>query len=200
MYEHFYNNISEFIFVEDTPLPSDVIFVPGNGYPHMAEAAAKLWEDGYGTWVLPSGRYSVLKGCFEGPKKNAGRYRGPYGTEWQFLVDVLLKNGVPAEKILKEDEAMFTYENAILSRAALQKLGISVKRGIVCCRSIHARRCKMYYELVFPETEILIYPVAAEGIRKDNWYLSENGIEAVLGEMKRCSSQFEEIIKEMQGV
>ena len=47
-YQQFYDNISNFIFVEDTLSPADVIFVPGNRYPDMAERAAQLWKEGYG--------------------------------------------------------------------------------------------------------------------------------------------------------
>ena len=31
------------------------------------------------------------------------KYQGPYQTEWEFMKDVLLKEGVPEEVILRED-------------------------------------------------------------------------------------------------
>ena len=37
MYEEFLKQIEDFIFIEDKPEKADVIFVPGNGYPQMAE-------------------------------------------------------------------------------------------------------------------------------------------------------------------
>lgn len=196
-YENFYKNITEFIFVEDELEKADVIFVPGNRYPDMAEKAAVLWEQGYGTWVLPSGKYTIVTGRFAGPIKKADIYNGSYETEWEFLKDVLCKNGVTDEVILKENQATFTYDNAILSRAVLEKHGISVRKAIICCNSIHARRCKMYYELVFPETKVMICPVDAAGITKDNWYKDQEYISAVLAEMNRCGNQFEEIIREL---
>lgn len=200
MYERFYKNITDFIFVEDEPLPADVIFVPGNGFPHMAEEAAKLWKKGFGRYVLPSGKFSVSLGHFAGVLKRQEIYGGPYRTEWEFLRDVLRKNGVPEEAILKEDTATFTYENAVRSREVLNRTGIRPERGIICCNSVHARRCKMYYELVFPETEFRICPVVADEVTKENWYRTEKGIHAVLAEMERCGVQFEYIIKEMQGI
>lgn len=196
-YDHFYKNITDFIFVEDKLEPADVIFVPGNRYPDMAEKAAELWKQGYGTWVLPSGKYTIVTGMFAGPIKKEDIYNGSYRTEWEFLKDVLCKNGVSEEAVLKEDNATFTYDNAILSRAVLNKYGISMKKAIICCNSIHARRCKMYYELVFPETKFMICPVNAAGITKDNWYKSQNRITDVLAEMDRCGSQFEQIIREL---
>lgn len=65
-YRAFLKEIEEFIFVEDSPEKSDVIFIPGNGYPHMAERAAQLYKENYAPYVLPSGKYSVTKGCFSG--------------------------------------------------------------------------------------------------------------------------------------
>ncbi|MEE1196217.1 MAG: YdcF family protein [Lachnospiraceae bacterium] len=200
MYERFYKNISDFIFVKDEPKAADVIFVPGNGYPHMAEAAAELWKQGYAKWVLPSGRFTVTLGHFAGVQKKREIYSGDYHTEWEFLAEVLEKNGVSSECILKEDQATFTYENAIRSKTVLKEQGIRLRRGIICCNSVHARRCKMYFELVFPEAEFLIYPVVADEVTKENWYLSQKGIDAVLGEMERCGKQFEYILKEMQGI
>lgn len=37
MYEEFLKQIEDFMFIEDKPEKADVIFVPGNGYPQMAE-------------------------------------------------------------------------------------------------------------------------------------------------------------------
>ena len=66
MYEQFLKTAEEFIFVENEPEKADIIFVPGNGYPHMAERAAELYRNGYAPYVLPSGRYSVVTGKFSG--------------------------------------------------------------------------------------------------------------------------------------
>ena len=44
MYEEFLKQIEDFIFVEDLPEKADIIFVPGNGYPQMAEKAAELYR------------------------------------------------------------------------------------------------------------------------------------------------------------
>ena len=46
MYEEFLKQIEDFIFIEDKPEKADVIFVPGNGYPQMAEKAAQLYRCG----------------------------------------------------------------------------------------------------------------------------------------------------------
>lgn len=45
-----------------------------------------------------------------------------------FLKDVLMQNGVPEEAILKEDQATYTYENAIYSRQVTDREYLDIKR------------------------------------------------------------------------
>ena len=66
VYEKFLKSSEEFIFAENKPEKSDIIFVPGNGYPQMAEKAAELFKKGMADWILPSGKYSVVNGKFSG--------------------------------------------------------------------------------------------------------------------------------------
>lgn len=196
-YKNFLGNFNDYIFVKDEPQKADVIFVPGNGYPQMAEYAAKLWKQGYAPWVIPSGRYSIVTGKFIGVLAHQDKYTEEYETEWDFLKDVLVKNGVDESAVLKENQATYTYQNAIFSRKILDEKGIKVKTALVCCKEQHARRCKMYYELLFPEAEILVCPVDV-GVNRENWMLSEEGIEEVLGEVERCGKQFHQIMRELK--
>lgn len=129
-YERFLDQISDFIFVEDKPERADIIFVPGNGFPQMSIEAARLWKEGMAPWILPSGKYSIGKGAFTGVQAMKEKYQGPYQTEWEFMKDVLLKEGVPEEVILREDGATFTYQNAINSRKVTDAVGIRVKRQL----------------------------------------------------------------------
>ena len=151
-YERFLDQISDFIFVEDKPERADIIFVPGNGFPQMSIEAARLWKEGMAPWILPSGKYSIGKGAFTGVQAMKEKYQGPYQTEWEFMKDVLLKEGVPEEVILREDGATFTYQNAINSRKVTDAVGIRVKKAIICCKAQHARRCKLYYQYLYPQT------------------------------------------------
>ncbi len=196
MYQKFLQQFTDFIFVENTPLPSDIIFIPGNGYPQMAEKAAALWRDGLAPLVLPSGKYSTLTGHFSGVQDKADRYPGPYETEWDFLRNVLLKNGVSEEAILREDTATYTYENAIRSRALTDSLGLTIRRAILCCHAWHARRCLLYYQLLFPRTELLVCP-SDTGINRENWQETGEGIDLVLGEIERCGGQFHKILRDI---
>ena len=40
-YSEFLRTAEDFVFAEDQPEKADIIFVPGNGFPQMAERAAQ---------------------------------------------------------------------------------------------------------------------------------------------------------------
>lgn len=190
-YYEFLENIQESIFVEDEmPQRADIIFIPGNGYPQMAQRAARLFLEGRAPWILPSGKYSVTKGKFEGTPQGVELYGIEYGTEWEFLKTVLLRQGVPDHAILKEDQASFTYENAIFSKQVTDSAGLQINSAILCCKNYHAARARMYYQLLFPKTRFYVAPSVTDGITKDNWMRSEEGIMAVTGEIQRIFQQF----------
>lgn len=190
MYEQFLVNAEEFIFIQDKPEKADIIFIPGNGYPQMAENAAALYQKGYAPYILPSGKYSIVSGKFSGVLKEKEKYRGDYGTEFEFLKDVLIKNGVNAAAILKEDQATFTYENAKFSRKVTDQAGLCIKTAILCCKSYHARRSLMYYQLSYPDTKFYVCPTCADDIDRNNWKDTLEGRRAVCGEISRIIEQF----------
>lgn len=194
-YSRFLENFTRFVFVKSQPEPSDIIFIPGNGYPQMAENAAELWKEGMAEWILPSGKYSITRGRFSGVLKKQDIYTKNYETEWEFLQDVLTSNGVKQEKILKEDQAVHTYENAMHSRRVTDEAGLVIQKAIICCNAYHARRSLMYYQLLYPDTDFYVCPSDAAGITSENWYQSREGKDAVLGEMQRFGWQFHDIIQ-----
>lgn len=198
MNQAFLKQITEFIFPEEEPENADIIFIPGSGFPQLAEEAAVLYHRGYAPWILPSGRYSILAGCFGGVQEKKELYEGIYETEWEFLKEVLLKNDVPKEAILKENQATYTYENAIYSRKVTDGLGMHIDRAILCCKPYHARRSLLYYQLLFPDTRFFVHPIKESSITRDNWYLTKKGTDIVLGEMERIGTQFHEIMREMR--
>ena len=198
MNDKFLNQITEFIFVEDKPEKSDVIFIPGSGFPQLAEEAAKLYHQGMAPYILPSGRYSILNGKFAGVQEKKELYDGEYETEWEFLKEVLKKNHVSEEHILREDKATYTYENAIYSRKVTDCLGMKIKKAILCCKPYHARRSLLYYQLLYPETQFFVRPIQDSDVKRENWYLTEKGIRLVFGEVQKIGEQFEDITREME--
>lgn len=194
-YESFLKNLGEFVFREDTPAKSDIIFLPGNGYPQMAEQAALLYREGYAPLILPSGRYSITDGAFCGVQEKKERYHEEYRTECEFLTDVLMKNGVPKEAILMDAKATYTWENAKNSRSLTDREGLQIRRAILCCKTHHAGRAYLYYHRAFPEAKILVCPSCVDGINRENWRDTAAGVEAVSAETGRILRQFEILMK-----
>lgn len=190
----FIREITSFIFIENKPEKANIIFIPGGSYPEPSEKAAKLWLAGYAPYILPSGKYSMSKGCFPGPAAKAEKYSKKYNTEWEFMKDVILSYGINEECILKEDSAIWTKENAFKSREVSDKNNLNIKKAIICCKSFHAKRCLMFYSWAYPKTELIVCPVDIEGITKDNWFNTEEGVKSVMGELSRCGGQFNKAV------
>ncbi|MEG2832366.1 MAG: YdcF family protein [Bacilli bacterium] len=171
--------------------------MPGGSYSELSERAAKLWINNYAPMILPSGKYSKARGMFLKPSSKADKYNDSYKTEWDFLRQVLLKNGVDEKAILREDKAENTYENAFKSREITDKLGLKINKAIVCCKSFHARRCFVYYQWAYPHAEIIICPCDVAGINKYSWFTSENGRDRVLNELTKSGEQFKSYIKDI---
>ena len=193
-------DITTFIFVEDDISKigkADIIFIPGSSKYQLPELAAKLYKQGLSKLVLPAGKYSSKNTEFAIKNVEGTDYEGFYKTEWEFYKEVLIKNGVPYEVILKEEESTHTYENALFSRKVIEENQLEINKAILVCQAFHARRVLMTYSVVFPDIEFYVCPVNTQEITKDNWFESEYGIKRVLGEVEKCGKYFSSYIKEL---
>lgn len=198
------DDISDFIFLKDKVQKADIIFIPGGSNPELGEYAAELWKQGLAPYIMPSGGVSIKTGKFNGVKSKRELYNKDYKTDCEFLADVLEINGVPKEAILWEDTSSWTKENAFFSRKIADINNLDIKRAILCCKSFHARRSLMCYQLAFPHAEFFIQPVPYYQnnilISKENWFKTEEGIKRVLGELQRCGNQFNEEILQLKDI
>ena len=183
-------DITDFIFMNDTPQNSDIIFIPGTSQSAVTETAARLYCEGYAKYVLPSGMYSGKRGKFASEKIDNPRYAGEYATDFAYCKHILRENGVPEAAILREDRSTHTGENAEYSAAVLKELGIKVGKAILCCQAFHARRAFMTYTKFFPDTEILVVPTETQGIRREDWFLHETSYRRVMSEVYKCGEYF----------
>lgn len=198
MNQGFLRQITEFVFPQHKAERADIIFIPGSNLPQLAEEAAGLYRQGMAPYILPSGRYSIVTGRFEPGKEAKEKYPGEYETEWEFLFQVLRKNQVPKEAILREDQATYTYQNAIYSRKVTDSMGLKIEKAILCCKPYHGRRSLLYYQLLYPDTEFLVCPIKDSPVTRDNWYLTKEGTNMVFGEIERIGLQFYDILDEMR--
>ena len=191
----FIEDVTNFIFISSEPQPSDVIFLPGGSDPALPERAAQLYHEGYAPLVVPSGKYGKELGHFKKPSRKAEIYGEDHATEADFYTAVLLYNGVPAEAILCDREAEFTYQNAEFSKKLLDSAGINVRRAILVCKAFHARRAYTYYKNAFPGANISVTPVEGRSVTADGWYKTDAGIRCVSGELRRMGEQFRSLAK-----
>lgn len=168
--------ITEFMFFETAIELADVILIPGGSHPQLMERAAELYHQGMAPYILPSG----------GSTKNVA------STEWEFLRDTGISLGIPEQAILKEDRATNTFENSRYSWSVLQQQGITPHRAILVCKSYHARRVLLTYQTDFPRpTTFMICPVTDKtGTTKDNWFLEDQKIKRVMGELTKVGQYF----------
>ena len=95
----FYDALTDFIFTEQKPEKADAIFVPGGLYGEIAQHAAELYQQGFASLIVPSGKYSIVEGKFtevQSPEKYKGRY---FETESDFLTQILVDEGVKKSDI-----------------------------------------------------------------------------------------------------
>ncbi len=196
------DDITNFIFVEDIPEEADIIFIPGGSHPELGEYAAALWKQGFAKLIMPSGGVSVKSGKFGGVKSKFEIYNKNYLTDCEFLSDVLLKNGVSESSIIREEKSGYTKENAMFSRKIADENNLNIGKAIICCKSFHARRTLICYQLAFPDSRFYIHPIPYYQdntlISKENWYKTDIGIKRVLGELQRCGTQFNDEIMELK--
>lgn len=196
--EAFIRAVTDFVFVEHPPEKADVIFIPGSRKIEHAIHAAELFCAGYAPWVLPSGRFAVSYGRFQGvPDRYAAAYPDAFESEWAFLRAVLMRHGVPEEAILCEDQATYTWENAQFSRDVLARQGIPCRTAILACHAFHARRALLYYQAAMPGTRFVVCPAQTPGVTRSDWFKTDKGRRYVLGEVERLGSQVGEVFLSM---
>ena len=192
------DDITKFIFMNDTLSEADIIFLPGVADVQTVKKATSLWKLGLATYILPSGKHSKKLDKFPIEKLGEEYKDSTFNSEWEFFYSYLVSHDIPEKNILKEDKATNTYENAFESKKIVDSLNINVKKAIICCQSFHARRVFMTYQLAFPDTELMVCAVDTKGITKNNWYTNDFAIGKVMGELRKCSEYFQDKIKGLQ--
>ena len=177
--------ITDFIFVETEVFAADIILVPGANHPKLMEKASQFYKKDLAPYILPSGGYKTHVGT----------------SEWEYLKNIGITNGVPNEVILKEDQAQHTLENARFSLEVLKNKRINHEKVIIVCKAGHSRRALLCYQYVFPKnTNFMVSPVEDRfGITKENWFTTEVGISRVMTEVEKIGKYFGDFIPKWAG-
>ena len=180
--------ITEFILVYDKPAAADAIFVVGGSLPQAAELAAGLYKKGYSDKIFIGGKFSIKRDRFPIPE---------YHTEYDFYKDILTKNGVGEDHIYGESESAYTRQNAEFAKRIAAEHHFNIKKGLIVCKSFHAKRCLLFYQMYFPDVEFSVVTFDGFEINRDNWYKTEYGVKRVMGEIERIGNQVSpELIKD----
>ena len=177
--------ITDFLFVENQPQKADIILVLGGSRPQLMEKACTLFNEGWANYILPSGG-----------KNNS---LPEYDTEWDYFLEISKKYNIPEEKIIKEDKAKNTFENARFSKRVLEEKGLEITKAILVCKAFHARRALLTYRTEFNKNiEYFVCPIIDErNITRDNWYLDQDKIERTMSEVERIGKYFAAHISEI---
>ncbi len=172
--------ITDYIFVGTDPCTADAIFVVGGSLPEAAELAADLYNNKYADKIIIGGKYSVKRDSF--PLLE-------YSTEYDFYKDILLSNGVKENDIYGERESGYTKQNAEFAKRVVEENNLSIRNALIVCKSFHAKRCLLLYQMYFPNVDFTVVTFDGFDISKDNWYKTERGRERVMDEIKKIEEQ-----------
>ncbi len=185
---HILDGITDFIFVEHKPSKADIILVPGGSYPAIIQQACDLFLAGYAPYILPSGGFN--------PRLP------PNQTEFDFFQGIALNRGIEKERILKEDKATHTLENALFSQEVIKEQGIQVDKAILVCKNYHARRALMTYQYVFGKSiQFLMIPTGDErNIHQHNWFMHTASRNLVLNELVKIGQYFQRLTYNLENL
>lgn len=128
--------------------PAEVIIAMGCEDERVAERAARLYKDGFGKWVICTGR--------SGTRTKAILQAKGFPTEAAYFAAILQKAGVPAERILQEDRSTNSGENIAYTKELLARNGIKAEAIIVVTAPYAERRQQAVYAAQWPEQKVVI--------------------------------------------
>jgi hypothetical protein len=137
----------DFMRLVHEPRPADVILTLGSFDPNAAVHAAVLWRAGLAPKIIMSGGIAHRGGLLD---------TGWDRTEARVFADVALREGVPAEAILLEEQAQNTGDNFALGRAVARSAGLDPRRALVVAKPYMTRRGHATGRVTWPEAELLM--------------------------------------------
>ena len=122
------------------------------------------------------------------------RYDAKTAAESVIIRDLLVENGVPAEKILVETNSKNTGENLQFSIPILEeKFGsIDSINSIIGVGKIHATlRFLMTMCRYFPSSEKMFFPINVFGCNENLWYLNDMFYQKLMAEAEKIDDYLE---------
>ena len=163
--------------------PADLLIVFGTTYgvDLFIENIVSLYQKGFCKYILCTGG-------------NVAMYGTKTAAESVIIRDLLVENGVPADKILMETDSKNTGENLQFSIPILtEKFGkIDNIKSIIGVGKIHATlRFLMTMCKYFPVAEKMFFPINVFGCDENLWYLHDKFYSKLMAEVSKVNDYLE---------
>ena len=163
--------------------PADLLIVFGTTYgiDLFIENIVSLYQKGFCKYILCTGG-------------NVASYNNKTATESVIIMDLLVENGVPADKILMETDSKNTGENLQFSIPILEeKFGnIDSIKSIIGVGKIHATlRFLMTMCKYFPAAEKMFFSINVFGCDESLWYLHDKFYQKLMAEVDKVEEYLE---------
>ena len=157
--------------------PADLLIVFGTTYgiDLFVENIVSLYQKGFCKYILCTGG-------------NVAKYGTKTAAESAIIEDLLVTNGVPAEKILIETKSKNTSENLQFSIPILEEKfgGVETIKSIIGVGKIHATlRFLMTMCKYFPAAEKMFFPINVFGCDESLWYLHDKFYQKLMAEVDK---------------
>ncbi|MCQ2565781.1 MAG: YdcF family protein [Clostridia bacterium] len=135
----------------------------GSAKLYLNGGVKKLISSGNPAWDFPEGRYS----------------------EAEYMKLIMVREGVPAEDIIVENQALTTLENMTYSLKILENTPGLLKdsKFILITSGYHMYRSLLLARQIFKGINIIPYPVWEDDVRPETWRNSEYGTARVRNEV-----------------
>jgi uncharacterized SAM-binding protein YcdF (DUF218 family) len=149
------------------------------GWVHEYAARAAVTE-------FYAGRYDKIY-TTGGPVLGSGGYSNDFNTSASVGAELLVKVGLPAERVQMVPSHISgrdrTYSSALKLREYFQTNGLAVKSFNVLTEDAHARRTRMLFQKAFgPDVAVGIVSVPDPDYDSAHWWRYSEGVREVLGE------------------
>jgi len=159
---------------EDTPQPSDLIFVFGGKTLSRPEVAAKLFHQGLAAEIWMSGGNAIYA-------QNTAR------TEADIYREIAVDRGVPQDAISTEITSITVPDNVRASLNRLDEMGRDIKSLIIVNSPYTQRRGWVIFRKHLAD-DVAVYRVNCSTkpeFSRDKWHKQENTLRVVLNEFMK---------------
>jgi len=145
--------VGDFLVVSDPLEKADAVIAIGGDGPERVATAMKLLRDGYGEWLIVSG--------------------GPYAREFNsghLMRDQALRAGMSAERLLVDDQAESTADNARGSARLMERHRLA--SAVLLTSPYHTRRAGMIFSREFRRRRLSVRVIAVDDghFRVEQWW------------------------------